>query len=709
MIRQILGSARLILQILLVVAAVVLIYMWNPMNVFGGKAILKPTANMVSEIREIGQMITAEYYGEVLTSIDEVQIDFQKEPEIAQLAEATYDIIVEEITNLKNFHQLTVEQRLAIGDPEKQLKRRDRNKILVDKVGSNNILEKLNYLGEWEQTSRLIFFEEIMTFFYLKQNDKSNSITDPLRENRLRKTLKEMYDAEGNNFWNSATFTSDYYASKLSDRPRSEAKKSLAMIGRGTVKAGFDFEELQSHMYYLNEEVGELHIFGLAPKILNADINPWFIPEKGIPGFDLLSYNGKVDFKDSKKVKIYAVQKLKTNARKAGIIEQAELNGGQTIGRLINLLTEVEVKKVFFHHDELIDLTKEIQEDRFISYEEATLFENHLQSELVKIDSLKEATTDRYNNRKLADTKWNTMVQMLKQLQTYEFESQIPPYNYFSTLWYKINKDGLVDQEEWSIIQRENSSKTPQKQLYEKLWIADDSLLLKSQFNEGIFQILKDSIPIGKYVPDTLSLKKWIALTTLDTNSIFKEITFLPDSTVSYYQFEKDNKRKDSLLHLIGLEKYQPKAWEDWITNKENIQKINKLDTVHGLNPKFSEFWLVNKEVPDQLIQINIPLDKLTYPLLLNMSGKDNYNTSINIGNHVIIKSSINFKSDIENPNASSSTGLSQKQLEGLEAHLIKLYTEYDAYHNRDFLTKANRWFTSKMESKAGILEKFRE
>ncbi|EPR69084.1 hypothetical protein ADICYQ_1856 [Cyclobacterium qasimii M12-11B] len=678
------------------------------MNVFGGKAILKPTANMVSEIREIGQMITAEYYGEVLTSIDEVQIDFQKEPEIAQLAEATYDIIAEEIINLRNFHLLTVEQRLEIGDPEKQLKRRDRNKILVDKVGNNNVLEKLNYLGDWEQTSRLIFFEEIMTFIYLKQNGKSDEITDPLRENRLRKTLKEWYGSEGDNTWDPATFTTDYFASKLSDRPRSEAKKRLAMIGRGTVKAGFDFEELQSHMYYLNEEVGELHIFGLAPKILNADINPWFIPEKGIPGFDLLSYNGKVDFKDSKKVKIYAVQKLKTNARKAGIIEQAELNGGQTIGRLINLLTDVEVKKVFFHHDELIDLTKEIQEDRFISYEEATLFENHLKSELEKIDSLREATADRYNNRKLADTKWNTMVQMLKQLQTYEFESQVSPYNYFATLWYRIAKDGLIDQEEWLAIEGENKPKTPQKEQYEKLWIGSDSLLLKSQFNEGLYQIIKDSIPIGKYIPDTLSLQKWTALTAVDSNSIFKEVTFLPEEKVAYYHFEQDKDTKEKLTQMIGLEKYQPLEWENWITNKEVILRIPKPDTVNTLKANSSMFWLVDKNAVDQLIQINIPLDQLTYPLLLSMGGQDKPYTNMVIGNHIVFKSSDNLSLELESPNSNPPSGLSQKQLEGLEAHLIKLYTDHDSYHNRDFLTKANRWFTSKMESKAGILDKFK-
>ncbi|AKP53660.1 DUF4230 domain-containing protein [Cyclobacterium amurskyense] len=706
MIRQILGSARLIIQILLVVAAVILIYSWNPMNVFGGKAELKPTANMVSEIREIGEMITAEYYGEVLTSIDEVQIDFQKEPEIAQLAEATYDKIAEEIINLRNFHTLTLEQRQEIGDPEKKLKRRDRKKLLVDKVGKSNVLEKLKHLGDWEQTSRLVFFDEIMTYIYLKQKTKSDVITEPLSENRLRKTLENWHESEGDNSWNAESFTKDYFASKLSDRPRKEARKKLAMIGRGTVKAGFDFEGLQSHMYYLNEEVGELHIFGLAPKILNADINPWFIPEKGVPGFDLLTYNGKVDFKDSRKVKIYAVQKLKTNAIKAGIIEQAELNGGQTISRLINLLTEVEVKKVIFHHDELIDLTKEILEDRFISFEEASLFEYHIKAEIDKIDSLKLATEDRYNNRKLAETKWNTLVQMLKQLQTCEFESQSPLYNNYSTLWYSIREDGVIDKEEWLSINAQIGHKTTKQEQIEQLWVENDTLQLKSQFNEGLYYLFKDSIPIGQYIADTLPLAEWNEKIANDTMLSVKEITFLSEDTIAYQYFDLDNERRQELLHRIGLEKFQPQDWQEWIANKESVQKITKADTIKVLKAHPSQFWVVNKNEPEQIFKINIPLENLTYPLLLGLQENKNGKTNLEIGNLIIFKSSNNYLKEIDNPNHSSD--LSQDQLKTLETHLIKLYTEYNAYHNRDFLTKANRWFTSKMESKSGILDKFK-
>ncbi|MBR9775852.1 MAG: DUF4230 domain-containing protein [Cytophagales bacterium] len=698
MIGQILGSARLIIQILLVVAVVVLVYMWNPMNLFGGKATLKPTANMVSEIREIGEMITAEYYGEVLTSIDEVQIDFQQGPEINLQAEATFDKIQEEIDNLRDFHKLEVDQRLEIGDPDNKLKRRARTKTLVNKVGKSNILEKLNYLGDWENTSRMLFFNEVLSFIYLKQNEKEDVITEPLRENRLRKTLEKWFMDDSNTQWSTEAFTIDYFSSKLSDLPRGEAKKKLAMIGRGTVKAGFDFNDLQSHMYFLNEEVGELHIFGLAPKILNADINPWFIPEKGIPGFDLLTYNGKVNFKDSKKVKIYAIQKLKTNARTAGIIEQAELNGGQTISRLVNLLTEVEVKKVIFHHDEIIDLTKEIHEDHYISYEEAALFERTLEEELQKIDSLNEAQEDRYNNRQLAENKLSTMVQMLKQLQTNEFEDQKLNYNHFATFWYQISEDGLIDEKEWLMINKKGRDML--KDRTAALWTGMDTLLLQTQWNVGLYQLLSDSIAIGEYQPKTMNWSEW---EKRDLSIPVKNIALnLTDSIVSFDQFHHNKEFRDSLLHLISLEKYKPKEWENWISEKETIVMFGEKDSVTSLANDSSRFWLIDKREPNHIMQVNIPLEKLTFSSLLDIQN------NLEIGNHIVFKSSDNLLEDIKQSKSSQASGLTESQLNNLEKHLIKLYTQHKAYHNRDFLTKANQWLSEKMESKSAIFEKFK-
>ena len=73
------------------------------------------------------------------------------------------------------------------------------------------------------------------------------------------------------------------------------------------VKAGYDFGKLDERNFVYDKDKGVIHFFGLSPKILDADINPWFIPELGVPGFEILTGNKNVEFEDVKKVKINAV------------------------------------------------------------------------------------------------------------------------------------------------------------------------------------------------------------------------------------------------------------------------------------------------------------------------------------------------------------------------------------------------------------------
>lgn len=486
MIRQILNSGRFILEILLVGALIVLVIWWNPLHIFGGKTELQPTANIVSDIREIGELITAEYYGEVLASIDEAQINLLEEEDIRNQGEFLHQEIKTALQNLGNFHTLSVENRLSIGDEDNNLRRRERKRLLVDLVSPKNIIEKLYFLEDWDNTSQMALYDELLNFMGMQAGLSSSGST--LSDKQSRQLLMEWYESPENNWWQSDGFVTDYFANRLSSLSRRESRKKLAMIGRGTVKAGFDFTGLGESMYHFNEEVGELHFFGLAPQILNSDINPWFIPEKGIPGFDILTYNGKVDFKDSRKVKIYAVQKLKTNALNAGIIDQAEKNGGITLSRLFSMLTGKEVKKVIFHHDKIIQLTNEIKSDRYISYEEAVHFENNVKLELISIDSLRNASENRYNNRNLAENKWNTLIQMVEQLQQLEFEAQALPYHYYSTFWYRVTKDSLIDQTDWMEIKKHATHQIADKRFI-PIWAKNDSLWFQSQFSEGLYQL----------------------------------------------------------------------------------------------------------------------------------------------------------------------------------------------------------------------------
>ena len=153
---------------------------------------------------------------------------------------------------------------------------------------------------------------------------------------------------------------------------------------------------------------------------------------------------------------------------------------------------------------------------------------------------------------------------------------------------------------------------------------------------------------------------------------------------------------------MISLEKYKPKEWENWISEKETIVLFGEKDSVTSLANDSSRFWLIDKREPNHIMQVNIPLEKLTFSSLLDIQ----YN--LEIGNHIVFKSSDNLLEDIKQSKSSQASGLTESQLNNLEKHLIKLYTQHKAYHNRDFLTKANQWLSEKMESKSAIFEKFK-
>src|SRR5690606_12735378 len=217
-------------------------------------------------------------------------------------------------------------------------------------------------------------------------------------------------------------FVRFYYAKRQADQSKKELRKKLAMVGRGWVKAGFDFSKLDNTNFYVNEEAGEVHFFGFSATILNSDINPWFIPELGIPGFEILDYNGKVDFKDAQKLKLYCVGKLVAKAHEADILANAERNGAEILKNLFSLLTGKEIKKVFFHHDDIIQFSKAIAEDEYVSYHEAALLDMYLAEEWLRIDSLLNTKENSYKNNQLANHRQENIQQILGSLYTLRFE-----------------------------------------------------------------------------------------------------------------------------------------------------------------------------------------------------------------------------------------------------------------------------------------------
>ena len=73
MISWILKNWKLFIDIIIVVGSIVLLTIFDPFGIFTNRS-LKNTANILSSVKDIGELVTAEYYGEVISSLQGTQI-----------------------------------------------------------------------------------------------------------------------------------------------------------------------------------------------------------------------------------------------------------------------------------------------------------------------------------------------------------------------------------------------------------------------------------------------------------------------------------------------------------------------------------------------------------------------------------------------------------------------------------------------------------
>src|SRR5690606_10018591 len=274
---------------------------------------------------------------------------------------------------------------------------------------------------------------------------------------------------------------------------------------------GFDFRSMDESMFYINEEAGEVHFFGLSAVILNADINPWFIPEKGVPGFEILDYNGKVDFRDAKKVKQYCIDKLILNAHKADILLHAQRQGAETLRNLFSLMAGKEYKKVFFHHDSILQLTHEIAADGQVNYHEASLLDSQIVQEFFIIDSLRKTRENSYKNKQQADHRVQSISVSLTRLRKLPFQDMPGNFSYFSKFAFEIAEDSILDKSEQEQLEAMRLEWPPISQSFPsqditspKYFWMEDSLLYLKDFNLAVSYLLDQGVVAGAIVEMTL-------------------------------------------------------------------------------------------------------------------------------------------------------------------------------------------------------------
>lgn len=419
----ILKNLKFIIDAAIIVGILLVFAYWDPFGLFGTKVKTDSTANLVSNVREMGELITAEYYGEVVASWKEGKISRYS-------ADTVQELVLQQYKDLKYaLWEIYKISKDAHRENRLRVKRRKIDDLLISVnpsfVKSMVYYDLLVYLGanrygiEEEEEFRLLWplYNDVVANVK-NRNDLSETADYLNATDGLAAT--DVYEAFKN------AIAEDLFDS------RSTRRKNIVFIGRGWVKAGFDFGNLNENNFFYDSDNATVTFLGLEPKILNADINPWFIPENRVKGFELVDYDGKVNFQDAILVKKKCKQKLRDQALGAGILESASENGKTALANFFSLVLGKEVKYVSFLANRYDYLYTEVGKDSLVSLEEALVIEKVYREEW--------AVIRQENVPELREKKLENLRDFLAALQQLDYLEKGKNYNfnYFSLLCSRI-------------------------------------------------------------------------------------------------------------------------------------------------------------------------------------------------------------------------------------------------------------------------------
>ncbi|GAB3654167.1 hypothetical protein GCM10028791_24660 [Echinicola sediminis] len=697
---------RFIVDVLLVLAVVLLLFWWNPMGLFGGGLKLEDSANMVTEVNEIGELVTAEYYGEVITSIDEARLNPLQNEEISERAAVLYADLLVGLQNLHDYQSLDINERTE--EYRQGPKIRNWRKIIRQDVDSKNIMDKMDYHGFLTELQAEPLFDDLLEFLWREEVGADQK--DAPKEKELRELLFRMYKGLDEN----ADFTEEqknrfiqtYHSNVQEGMSRKALRKKLTMIGRGWVKAGFDFSDLgeESILYY--EDLGEIHLIGISPKILNADINPWFIPEKGIPGFQILDEKGPVNFYDAKKVKQYCIDKLTVYAHQARILDNAKSQGAETLKNLFSLLTGNEIKKVIFHDTPFLEFVKLAEEDEMISYAEAYVLDSLVRLEVNEIKALKTSISNRSVNLGFAEQKERVLKQVLSRFQMFPYQVDGSQFNYFSKLSTDIALDSLIDDQEDSVltvyrevtkpvdILKKDSLKTETFEFI-PYWMEEPYPYIQA-YNQLIGTL--QSASVMRNVPDSIMVSQQ----TFGEGELFSN-----HKVVDYKSFaEGDSIRlfvlTDSVTDKYLRDKLYPvtinqEMLSRFLKNKEILSDATPKSNTSLSKDSLEHIWLFDIHTDKlQVYQLALKLEEMLPPLIAQKFKEDKL-LKINEG-LVFIKETDSLKHVLSDKEPS----LNQSQSLELEAFFRTLMDAHQEERHKSFLEKTKDWVNSKTKEKQG-------
>jgi hypothetical protein len=607
MLRFIKKYGGIIFDILIITGLVVIVFLWNPFNIFGGGVKLQNTANIVSGIRDIGQLVTAEYYGEVIASLEETELQILKESALEDRGNELLSEIKFALLELYGIDTLKRKDK----DPPPTV---TNTNLYKRNLNRRNISLKFEQL--FPDIASDTLFNYVVTFIGREKFDRNINNVSKLRDSQKKKVLFELYSELVQNelrlnssqfdaylrdgFAFASKFESFYYQQNETEKLRSERNEQIVMLGRGWVKAGFDFRNLNQNNIFYDKERAAIYINGIQPSIIDVDINPWFIPEREIPGFQIISYSGNADFEDAKLVKKYCIQKLENNALQAKILEQALKNGEEALKTFFSLITGHEIQIVKFLKDDITIVFSQMMADDIITYPEALLIDSLTLLEIRKIDSLKNLPLDQLSENYIKKRK-KQLSSLLKQVNGMPYQSNYyTRFNYYASKYTELANDSILNNHEYervATLRQKILSKADSGYNFTsssinpdlKYWY--DSLNFTTEYNYFINALQTDnlaprvahSISISREneaVVDSLYKKYEDRMIDLFINKANFQITYLTDS-LFYPQF-------DTLYYCMPLNEpdIESLAIQDSINNRELSSKFNLCESPAKIQAK---------------------------------------------------------------------------------------------------------------------------
>lgn len=368
-VRLVLKYAKYLLDIAIVLGVILLIFIVNPFKMFGDGVKLQDTANIVTSIKAIGQLVTAEYYGEVISSTEKAQQDYLETAFTPEVEEAIYQTVIGIIDS--NF------RKEVVAEFGKKQVRRNKSKVKsAFKTAMSSSFNEISSLSEGENAypdtilnMALLHMAESLYDIELDKKNykrirKGKVKGDKALEDNVKDLIKNIgteiktkwlesdsaYEAFLKQEFRYSNSFPDYASSYIEAiETRRERRVDIAVIGRGWVKAGFDFGTLTERDFYYDKSSKSLHFYGLNATVLDRDINPWFIPEKKVPGYEIVTAHPKATFDQVQVVKLHCLQLLSDQADSAGIIKQAQTYGETALKDFFSLLMGKEIVSVHFH------------------------------------------------------------------------------------------------------------------------------------------------------------------------------------------------------------------------------------------------------------------------------------------------------------------------------------------------------------------------